>query len=276
MGASFDFFVGDGEKRQHFADARLGQGRLLSLPRVFDVIRISTSTLRNPSLILAAALAAPALTIDPASAQRGGGGSQGGSVGMHTGVGSAAVRAAPTLQAMPMRLPQLSTRSQGAIAPTGSRSAVLRAPNSADPPASKAGALLFLMNANRSGPPSPTPSAPVAPPTSAVGAPVAEIPPLAPLVPADTLTTFGTGRPSVSATTVSPYFSYSAPESQSQAAPILPGGGGGTLEDCMAFWDRATHMTKNEWRAACKRTIHRLDDVTREFARQPNPAKPSQ
>ena len=251
-----------------------GKGRLLSLPRVFDVIRISTRTLSNPSLILAAALAALALTIDPASAQRGGGGSQGGSVGMHAGVGSAAVRAAPTLQAMPMR--QLSTRSQGAIAPTGSRSAVLRAPNSADPPASKAGALLFLMNANRSGPPSPTPSAPAAPPISALGAPVAEIQPLAPLSPADTLTTFGTGRPSVSATTVSPYFSYSAPESQSQAAPILPGGGGGTLEDCMAFWDRATHMTKNEWRAACKRTIHRLDDVTREFARQPTPAKPSQ
>jgi hypothetical protein len=134
----------------------------------------------------------------------------------------------------------------------------------------------LLLNPRLSAPPSPTPSAPAAPPTSAVGAPVGVIQPLAPLSPADTLTTFGTGRPSVSATAVSPYFSYSAPESQSQVVSSLPGGGGGTLEDCMAFWDRATHMTKNEWRAACKRTLHRLDDVTREFARQPTPAKPSQ
>jgi hypothetical protein len=27
----------------------------------------------------------------------------------------------------------------------------------------------------------------------------------------------------------------------------------GTLEGCVASWDRGTHMTKNEWRTACKR-----------------------
>ena len=27
----------------------------------------------------------------------------------------------------------------------------------------------------------------------------------------------------------------------------------GTFEGCVASWDRGTHMTKNEWRDACKR-----------------------
>jgi hypothetical protein len=31
---------------------------------------------------------------------------------------------------------------------------------------------------------------------------------------------------------------------------------GGCLHDCMASWDAATHMTKQEWRAACIRTIN--------------------
>jgi len=33
------------------------------------------------------------------------------------------------------------------------------------------------------------------------------------------------------------------------------GGGGKTLADCMGFWDRETHMTKAEWKAACLRTM---------------------
>lgn len=43
--------------------------------------------------------------------------------------------------------------------------------------------------------------------------------------------------------------------SVSQSAPSAPGGGGKTLADCMGFWDKATHMSKPEWRAACKRTM---------------------
>lgn len=34
-----------------------------------------------------------------------------------------------------------------------------------------------------------------------------------------------------------------------------PGGGGNSLADCMAFWDKATHMTRTEWRRACRRTM---------------------
>jgi hypothetical protein len=49
--------------------------------------------------------------------------------------------------------------------------------------------------------------------------------------------------------------------SSSEAAPSAPGGGGSTLADCMKFWDRETHMTKSEWRAACERSQHRLDNL---------------
>jgi hypothetical protein len=29
----------------------------------------------------------------------------------------------------------------------------------------------------------------------------------------------------------------------------------------MNFWDRGTHMSKQQWRAACKRTLNRLDNL---------------
>ncbi|MGE0699026.1 MAG: hypothetical protein AB7O57_08015 [Hyphomicrobiaceae bacterium] len=28
-----------------------------------------------------------------------------------------------------------------------------------------------------------------------------------------------------------------------------------SLEDCMAYWDSSSHMTRAEWRATCKRSI---------------------
>jgi hypothetical protein len=31
----------------------------------------------------------------------------------------------------------------------------------------------------------------------------------------------------------------------------------------MGFWDRATHMTKAEWQAACLRTMDEFPDVMR-------------
>jgi hypothetical protein len=30
------------------------------------------------------------------------------------------------------------------------------------------------------------------------------------------------------------------------------------VSDCMSFWEPATHMTKHEWKAACKRTMERI------------------
>jgi hypothetical protein len=49
--------------------------------------------------------------------------------------------------------------------------------------------------------------------------------------------------------------SLSASITQSEAASITAHGGGATLQDCMALWDAATHMSKQEWKAACKRTM---------------------
>jgi hypothetical protein len=49
--------------------------------------------------------------------------------------------------------------------------------------------------------------------------------------------------------------SLSASITQSETASITAHGGGATLQDCMALWDAATHMSKQEWKAACKRTM---------------------
>ncbi len=46
-------------------------------------------------------------------------------------------------------------------------------------------------------------------------------------------------------------------------AADLPGGGGKSLQDCMGFWDRATHMTKAEWKATCLRTMQEYPSVLR-------------
>jgi len=51
--------------------------------------------------------------------------------------------------------------------------------------------------------------------------------------------------------------------SPSQNAPSAPGGGGKLLADCMGFWEKATHMTKTEWREACKRTMQEYPTVRR-------------
>jgi hypothetical protein len=36
-------------------------------------------------------------------------------------------------------------------------------------------------------------------------------------------------------------------------ARALPDDGGKDLQGCLALWNRETHMTKDEWRAACRR-----------------------
>jgi hypothetical protein len=41
----------------------------------------------------------------------------------------------------------------------------------------------------------------------------------------------------------------------STASPALRN----TLDSCMGFWDAETHMSKAEWRAACRRTVNGTD-----------------
>jgi hypothetical protein len=86
------------------------------------------------------------------------------------------------------------------------------------------------------------PTAPVPTPASVIGAPEPQLGVIAPssAVPIPLSTTVGSGGSS---------------------GVSLPGGGGGSLQDCLAFWDRETHMTKGEWKASCQRSIHRLENL---------------
>lgn len=101
--------------------------------------------------------------------------------------------------------------------------------------------------------PIPAPSTPTAPPSSVIGTPAPQAPGIAPLSPQQP-SNFSSGggvpkgRNSMAL----------SPGSPSETAPSAPGGGGKTLSDCMGFWDAGTHMTKQEWRAACKRTLNRI------------------
>ena len=115
---------------------------------------------------------------------------------------------------------------------------------------------------SRSGAPNlSAPASPVATPTpippSAIGPPMTSAPKVAPLPPQVVTTplTGGSVRGDRLPTPTGPS------DSPSQSAQSTAGGGGRTLQDCMGFWDRGTHMTKSEWRAACQRSIHRLDNL---------------
>jgi hypothetical protein len=101
----------------------------------------------------------------------------------------------------------------------------------------------------------------VAPPTlppAEIGTPMEPVPPIAPLSP-QLPEQFSTGGSTGSSLALSPGGS----SSPSESAPSAPGGGGKSLEACMGFWDRATHMTKAEWKAACLRTMDEFPDVMR-------------
>jgi hypothetical protein len=49
--------------------------------------------------------------------------------------------------------------------------------------------------------------------------------------------------------------------SPTEAAPTIPGGGGRSLQSCIGFWDPQTHMSKSEWKSACSRSLHRLENL---------------
>ncbi len=102
----------------------------------------------------------------------------------------------------------------------------------------------------------------VAPPTmppSAIGTPMERVPDIAPLSP-QLPEQFATGGTTTSTLALSPGASSGSP---SESAPSAPGGGGKSLQACMGFWDRATHMTKAEWKGACLRTMEEFPDVMR-------------
>jgi hypothetical protein len=93
-------------------------------------------------------------------------------------------------------------------------------------------------------------------PPSAIATPAPQTPAVAPLSPPPAQTIESSGGPARTDLTASSAASSASP---SESAPSVPGGGGDTLQACMGFWDRGTHMSKVEWRAACTRTLNRLD-----------------
>jgi hypothetical protein len=110
------------------------------------------------------------------------------------------------------------------------------------------------------------PTSPSTPGTSATGSQVAPpaptIAPIAPLSPSLS-TQFSSGGTvqGGGSTGSSGGLALSPGASPSQSAPSQPGGGGKSLQDCMGFWDRDTHMTKAEWRAACRRTMQEYPTI---------------
>ena len=104
----------------------------------------------------------------------------------------------------------------------------------------------------------PAPTAPAAPPASVIGTPATPVPAIAPLS-QPVVTTILTAGGTATVNSSSP-----SSTSPTEAAPSIAGGGGKSLQDCMGFWDRGTHMTKGEWKAACLRSQHRLDGIERD------------
>jgi hypothetical protein len=174
------------------------------------------------------------------------------------------------------------TAGQRVLSPTGQSSTVPDATNraTADPPGAtssattKPGAAAFAAETvlGLLGAPPAPPTPPTAAPNSGLAAPISQLPVIAPpsqpLPPptqvateSSTVVRLSFEPPSTGPVTPSP-------------APSTGGGGGNTVEDCMRLWDKATHMSKSEWRASCARSLHRFDAVTREIEREPAPSRP--
>lgn len=132
----------------------------------------------------------------------------------------------------------------------------------AKPAAVSAAAAITSILLSLSAVPTALPSTPVIPtpavPTPALADPMPAFTPLAPPSPPVDPTVLSGGTvvrpdamPSANANSASP----------SETAPSIAGGGGKSLQDCMGFWDKATHMSKPEWRAACVRSMAAFPDV---------------
>jgi hypothetical protein len=93
-------------------------------------------------------------------------------------------------------------------------------------------------------------------PPSAIAAPAAQMTPVAPPSPVPDSVVLSGGGPVRTDTAPSPTPASTSP---TESAASTPGGGGDTMDACMEFWHRGTHMTKAEWRTACARTLNRLD-----------------
>ena len=105
-----------------------------------------------------------------------------------------------------------------------------------------------------------SPSSATTPASSLIGRPLNQLNlGTIPLNQADTLLTTPVGPLPPAPTTVTTQTS-----GGSSGVP-LQGGGRDTLEGCIGFWDRATHMTKAEWKAACQRSIVHREEIKKSY-----------
>lgn len=191
-------------------------------------------TLRH--LCLAAAAASIVIPALPHAADARGGG--------HSGMIGRMGVASPHLQHMPH-----------ATAPQAAQSGGGKQASPQPPSQSQAAAAAAAASATATTQSTPIPTSSL--PPSAIAAPATQAPAIAPLSagPGQIIDSSG-GGPVRTDLTASSEASSASP---SEAAPSTPGGGGDTLQACMGFWDSGTHMSKVEWRAACTRTLNRLD-----------------
>jgi hypothetical protein len=114
----------------------------------------------------------------------------------------------------------------------------------------------------------PAPTAPAPGSQSAPGTPGPQAPSVAPLSPPPTKDLPGGGggtAPGGQKSSTPPDSSQASPGIDGSASqrPTKPGGGGDSVEACMGFWDAGTHMSKQEWRTACRRVQNRLQDLSK-------------
>lgn len=105
--------------------------------------------------------------------------------------------------------------------------------------------------------PTPSMSSPGAPgsPTGSIGSTTSPTAPIPGATGTGSLATPNSAAP----TTASPITPTNPNVGTSAGGPARTGsmgGGGKTIEDCMAFWDEKTHMTRQQWRRTCQRTLN--------------------
>jgi hypothetical protein len=174
------------------------------------------------------------------------------------GIGFSGVRPALSGAGGTMRAPSAAVITPPAMVGTPQTMQTPVGASAGNGSASAAAAAAALANSGTGAIPTPPPQGPT--PPSAIAAPTPELAPIAPLSP-QLPTQFSTGGVVQPNLALSP--GPSSPVSPSESAPSAPGGGGKSLADCMGFWDRETHMSKSEWKAACVRTMQDYPTVLR-------------
>jgi len=146
-----------------------------------------------------------------------------------------------------------TSRGGGSTSTTGIGAAPRSSTTLSSPPASSLRSVGVITA------PTPPASAATSPPP-AIGRPLNQLNQgTTPLNQADTLLTTPVGPLPPAPTTVT------TATTGGSSGIALQGGGRDTLEGCISFWDRATHMSKAEWKVACQRSIVHREEIKKSY-----------